>query len=116
MKVVINSCYGGFGLSDDAIKLYGELKGLNLISHAGEYSELTGLDWYVDEVKEENYFCYRDIERDDPLLVQVVEQLGEAANSQYSALKIVDIPNNVEWQIEEYDGNEWIAEVHKTWC
>jgi hypothetical protein len=27
----------------------------------------------------------------------------------------VDIPDDVKWQIEEYDGNEWIAESHRTW-
>jgi hypothetical protein len=27
----------------------------------------------------------------------------------------VDIPDDVKWEIEEYDGNEWVAEVHRTW-
>jgi len=30
-------------------------------------------------------------------------------------LKIVDIPDGVEWEIEEYDGMEWVAEKHRTW-
>jgi len=30
-------------------------------------------------------------------------------------LRIIEIPDGVEWQIEEYDGDEWIAEKHRTW-
>ena len=30
-------------------------------------------------------------------------------------LKIVEIPDDVEWIIEEYDGKEWIAEDHRRW-
>ena len=60
-------------------------------------------------------FCDRDIRRNDPLLIQVVEEMGEKANDRYSELKIVEIPDDVEWQIDEYDGAEWIAEKHRTW-
>ena len=90
MKVVINKCYGGFGLSDEALQLYNELSGLS--------------------IKRET-----EIPRHDPHLVEVVERLGEAANSGFSELKVVDIPDDVEYDICEYDGMEWIAETHRTW-
>lgn len=93
MKVVINNCYGGFGLSDAGITRYLELADLIL----------TG-DFYD-----------RDIPRDDSALIQVVEEMGEAANGSCADLKIVDIPDDVDWYIEEYDGNEWVAERHRTW-
>ena len=32
-----------------------------------------------------------------------------------SRLKVVEIPDGIEWQIEEYDGKEWVAETHRTW-
>lgn len=57
----------------------------------------------------------RDFPRDDVHLIQVVEELGEKANGRCAYLKIVEIPDDVEWEIEEYDGNEWIAEKHQTW-
>ena len=91
MKVVINTCYGGFGLSDRAKKLYSERKSIS----EGIY------DW--------------DIERNDPVLIQVIEEMGDAAAGSFSQLKIVDIPDDVEYIIEEYDGSEWVAEVHRTW-
>jgi hypothetical protein len=90
MKIVINTDYGGFGLNDSALALYNQRSGKS-IEH----------DW--------------QIERNDPFLVQLVEELGEAANGRYGDLKVVEIPDDVEWEIKEYDGNEWIAEKHRTW-
>lgn len=89
MKIVINRCYGGFGLSDEALALYNKLSGRS-VSYVG------------------------DIERDDTNLVKVVEQLDNA-NDQYSSLDIVEIPEGIEWKIENYDGVEWISEKHRTW-
>lgn len=90
--IVINDCYGGFGLSDRAIT---------------EYKRLAGI---TDPI-----FYDRDIPRDDPYLVQIVRELGMAANGAHSNLKIVEIPGDVEWMVQEYDGAEWIAEQHRTW-
>ena len=56
-----------------------------------------------------------DIPRDDPALVQVVEEMGAVANGRYADLAVVEIPDNVAWQIEESDGLEHIAEKHRTW-
>ena len=90
-QIVINCEHGGFGLSEVAQTRYRELAGIPL----AEYR------WELD--------------RSDPHLVQTVLELGAAANAKYANLKVVTIPDDVEWQIDEYDGNEWIAEVHRTW-
>ena len=90
MKIVINACYGGFGLSKEALALFNERSGTTITYE-------------------------HDIERNNPILVEIVEQLGESANTRFSELKVVEIPDDVEWGIEEYDGNEWIAEKHRTW-
>ena len=91
-KVVINTCYGGFGLSAN-----GESK----------YKELAGV---VDPD-----FHDREIPRDDENLIAVVELMGSAANGGYAELKIVDVPDDINWYVEEYDGREWVAERHQTW-
>lgn len=44
-----------------------------------------------------------------------MEQLGEAADGDYAELKVVEIPDDVQWIVEEYDGAEWVAEKHRTW-
>lgn len=130
MKIVINKCYGGYGLSTEAVLRYAELKGITL------YAEKTSLVTHfytvpVEEYKkiaakaaetrnydelEDLYFSERlNIERDDPLLVQVVEELGEESWGDCAELHVVEIPDGVEWQINEYDGMEHIAESHRTW-
>ena len=91
-RVVINRCYGGFSLSDLAEKLYRKRAGI------------TDDNWYSG-----------DVERDDSILVSIVRELGAAANGSCAKLKIVEIPAEVEWQIEEYDGREWVAEKHRIW-
>lgn len=113
MKVVINADWGGFGLSDQAVVRYAELAGLNLIARPDEKFSWT--HWYRDVVDDDHYWSDRDIERNDPCLVQVIEELGDAANGDHACLKIVDIPDDVEWHVEEYDGSEWVAEDHETW-
>ena len=60
-------------------------------------------------------FETRPDKRDDPLLVQVVKELGRAASGECAKLVIVEIPDDAEWEIEEYNGVEWVAEKHRTW-
>ena len=85
MKVVINGCYGGFGLSEKAMKFLGVDSG------------------------------WPEIERNNPKLVECVEKLGEEANDMCAELKVVEIPDDVNWEIGEYDGLEWVEEVHRRW-
>jgi hypothetical protein len=56
-----------------------------------------------------------EITRDDPDLIEIVERMGAAADGPYAELKVVEIPDDVKWQVEEYDGKEWVAEVHRVW-
>ena len=142
MKVVINSQYGGFSLSKIAIQEYLKLKGEQAyfydINFRGKevyykkslkdtnsdiffmtFTKDFGTEINGNDISEEDYEKYRfsskDIKRIDKDLIKVIEELGEKANTQVSTLKIVDIPDDVKWTIEEYDGNEWIAEEHRTW-
>lgn len=111
MKIVINKCHGGFGLSQKAMERYAELKGFRLITEdKGFYSM-----HYADSISDENMISDYNMKRDDPDLVQALEELGKAANGRHAALAIVEIPEGVSWDIEEYDGLEWVAESHRTW-
>ena len=47
--------------------------------------------------------------------MKCVETLGDKASGNSARLRIVEIPDDVEWKIEEYDGYEHVAEVHRTW-
>ena len=103
MKVVINTCHGGFSLSKEALDLYVKEKGIDPGAWNGKFK------YY------ENLSYRGTIPRHDPVLVRIVEELGDEANGVYAELKVVDIPDEVQYTIQEYDGSEWIAEVHRTW-
>ena len=57
----------------------------------------------------------RPSNRADPLLVQVVEELGAEANGDSAKLEVVEIPDRVEYTVEEHDGIESIHEKHRVW-
>jgi len=94
-QIVINTNYSGFWLSLKAAEMIAKLK------------RVIDNDRWYEEVN--------DIARDDEDLVNVVKVLGEEANGNSCHLKIVTIPDDVDWDIESYDGIEWVAEVHRTW-
>jgi len=118
-KIVINSCYGGFGLSEKAVLRYAELKGMKLYTFDrdpdGSDPSYSTSQNEEDQKKDEYYFSPGDIPRDDPKLVQVVEELEEEANGRCAELEIVEIPKGVKWIISQYDGIETIEEEHRSW-
>lgn len=109
MKIVINKCYGGFELSNKAYEYLIKL-GMTT-SDDDDKADIVSFQF----CGKKSYFFGVHIRRDNPLLVQVVEELGEEANGECSSLKIVEIPNDLKWEIDEYDGMEHISEIHRTW-
>lgn len=101
-KIVYSACYGGFSLSDEAIRLYLELKGY-------KYTETPTKFGYTDfTVEGWDDFYDREIDRADPILVEVVEKLGKKANGAFADLRIEDVPKGTVYRITEYDGYESI--------
>ena len=110
MKVAINTCFGGFNLSNEAFEKLLEIKGIEYIKIVeGRYTE------YVKKDDSDYYLSEYDFSRSDEDLIRVIEEFGADANGKFSKLKIVEIPDDVKFTIEDYDGNEHIAEVHRTW-
>jgi len=87
MKVVINVGYGGYSLSEKAY-------------------QYLGIPW-------DNYgFKFRG-DRTNPKLIEVVEQLGRKANGLCANLKVIEVLDDVDWYIDDYDGWESIHEKHE---
>lgn len=82
MYIVVNRCFGGFSLSKAA-------------------QERLGVDT-----------AYPDIARDDPRLVEVVQELGEQASGHSAILVAKFVPDfATDWTINEYDGYESVIYV-----
>ena len=78
MKVIINDCFGGFGIDENVVLGLG-------------YSK---------------YDRYSDALRTDPRIIAMVEN-GENVGTPYSDLVVATIPDDVsDWWLEEYDGLE----------
>ena len=138
MKVILNNCYGGFGVSKAAYIRYAQLKGIDLHQYerVNDYGEKlkykkVSLNKELDSL--ESNFTIEDLgespkkitdkqslyldedHRTDPVLIQVVEELGEDANGSFSDLEVVDIPDDMKWYISDYDGIETLHEEHRSW-
>lgn len=82
MKLVINTCYGGFGISKQT---------LASLPHR---------------------FDYYEKHRDDEQFVETVEKFGQYTWGKYSELRVVEIPDNAtDYEIDEYDGFEGVRYV-----
>ncbi len=79
-QIVLNGCYGCFGLSECAIELYRELGG-NKITRYG-------------------------FDRCDPILIEVIKRLGEEADGDYAALYVEELDERYDYHITDYDGYE----------
>ena len=140
MKIVINRCYGGFGLSLEAVKLYCEKMNISIYMVEMKLRK----DWTFDEptewkyldinkynslflnfttkplnedgtMVEGSYFSIYNIDRTDPILIDVVEELGEKSWDGTSELEVVEIPDGIGYYINDYDGFESIHESHRSW-
>jgi hypothetical protein len=117
-KIVINACYGGFGVSIKAFERYLDLKGITYYKwkNSVDMNMLTTVPQNeYDEYNNDHFLSLYHIKRDDPVLIQIIEEMGVEADGHYAELKIIEIPDDVKWYIEDYDGMEHVAEVHRTW-
>ena len=147
MKIVINKCFGGFGLSDKAYekliewgvpvrkyveeerdpetKLYkpqplndGEVIFDRELTPLGE-SNFNDIYWKFKGTEARTNQRYWDTwtrqSRTHPIIIRLVEELGDKASGWAAELKVVEIPDGTDYEVNEYDGLEHIAEKHQTW-
>lgn len=90
MQLVINRCFGGFGLSDAAAAAL-KAQGCGHEHHHG------------------------DAERSCPALVATVHALGKGANGGFAKLEVVEVPDGITYRIDDYDGMERVIESGHEW-
>ena len=106
-QVVLNSCYGGFGLSKDAIQMLIDKHGLDINP---DYGHVDNDDFGIVD---DNMDAYRM----DKRLIDVVKSLGcDNASGDLAQLRIVSVPDDVVdvygWHISDYDGIDTIHQDH----
>ena len=99
MKIVINKCFGGFGLCKEVMDFL-DIEDIIFCTNSSF------------DITSDNSEAWRA----DARLIAAIEAVGvEKAGSYYAELKIVEIPEGVDWRIDQYDGMEHIYEVHRCW-
>ena len=89
MKIAINTCFGRFRLSKEA------------------YNYL-GLEW-------DGYGTEYNDNRIDIKLIECINKLGKLANGEFADIKIIEIPDNIKYYIDNDEGIETVHEEHRTW-
>lgn len=140
MKLVINRCFGGFGVSRDALVLLAATSCPHVSRHEPEayYGGEKFGDWRAQFAKdmerpidgpfsrhliiEGKIICDEhrpDAARGCPHLVALMETMckpdDDRVSSQLAKLAIVEVPDGVEYVIDEYDGQESVEEAHRSW-
>jgi hypothetical protein len=123
MEIVLNKCFGGFSISI-ACAEYMAKKGSKIAkAELSEYKKkkIKG----KDKLFSDTWFGYGIVQigkkhidgysRTDPLLVEAVKKLKERANGSCARLKVVEIPDDVKYYIDDYDGMESVDEQHRSW-
>ena len=111
-KIVINKSYGEFFVSHKAFVRLRELGQLEALQETDPAAY-----WPLAASPQEPRLnrCGALIPRDDEKLVRVVEQLRGAADGHAAKLKVVSIPDDVQWVITKTEGMEHVSETHRTW-
>ena len=136
MKVILNKSYGGFSVSQKGYIAYAKKAGIDLYcyertdsktytrvddpktGHSALYSWFTknhGKTVSSEKLDWSDCFYLNSDKREDPILISVVEELGDEVNTIYSNLKVVDIPDDMDYVIDDYDGVETLHERVREW-
>jgi hypothetical protein len=101
MKIAVNKDFGGFGVSPAV------------------YVEL-GIEWDGFGYLENKHFGlegrYVYAFRSHPKLIAAIEKIGQKeASGSLAKIRVIEIPDGIEWEISDYDGIETVEERHRSW-
>jgi hypothetical protein len=120
-KIVINKCWGGFSLSRNALHELRKMGNKYALEETDDGEKYPDGDTVRGDFERQHGFTaydsyLRDIPRDDPDFVKIAEEKGsDWVSGKLANLVVVEIPDDVEWEIHEYDGMESVEEKHRSW-
>ncbi|MNS99306.1 hypothetical protein D3C72_1337050 [compost metagenome] len=98
-KILYNTCYGGFGFSDELLAMFGIYKDEKL-SHKAQYTQAGAA------------FCDNIDNRSKPEVIASVERMGlEAASGECCRLAIYEAEDDEIVEITSFDGRETVRFV-----
>jgi hypothetical protein len=111
-RVVYNACYGGYSVHRDAVAWMREQG-----DEDAEDATLPG-EYYDDgSGPKSDWEPVYSIPRDNELLAKMVlRETGYdgPVGGRHADLSVAEVPDNVEWTIDEYDGQETVREKART--
>jgi len=101
MRIAVNDCWGGFSVSHAIYDILGiKWDGYGFLSNKDLGIESNNCDAY----------------RADARLIAAIEKIGcDAASGEYAEITIIEVPDDIEWYIDNYDGKESVHEEHRSW-
>ena len=127
MKIVLNKCYGMLDLSQEALVKFAELENIKLYFYTYDnetegyirkdayskycrvYTTIKNLGEFCEYIPKDALFPIDDIDRTNPNLIQVIEEMGTAkAGATWSYPVIEIIPAGTRFLIKEENGYETI--------
>lgn len=106
MKVLVNECYGGYGVSVEAGKLWLDRKGIEYTIEEDDYN-------LIVNIQGQKEYMSTYISRTDETLIEIFEEKGsEFVSGPHAELALEEIPDGCGYDIHEYDGTEYI---NSTW-
>ena len=111
MKIVLNKCFGGFSISKEACEYMAEMGCERAKKELEEF----------ENSKDDIFYGYGYVkgmndgyDRTSEYLVKAVEELGNKASGGCASLEVIDIPDGINYYIDEYDGIESVHEQHRS--
>lgn len=144
MKIVLNKCFGVFSISKECAEYMASLGDKQAQAELDDWNKkqqwldnyLKNGKWDIEVPENERgmleisakynlpapWYGYGYQEcfdggysRTSETLIKAVEHLGDKASNKHAKLRIAEVPDDVNWEIYEYDGIESIHEVHRVW-
>ena len=121
MKIAVNKCFGGFSVTREVVdklrkkghkitvigEMYSDGSGPRKASFYEENYHLSNIDFGIDGDDYNKHRCHTD-------LIEAIETTKKPSGSM-AEIEIVEIPDDVDWELDEYDGIETIREKSRSW-